>query len=107
MVVAQLYHQTNNINNAQVTEIDGALQALAAAEEIDKEYNRQTKQMLYFSQKFGSKKDEYMKLLEDAVIERELIQDQREALTASWNEKQVSFFDKDAQWYYAASDCIQ
>lgn len=107
VVVAQLYYQTNNVTNTQVTEISGALEALAIAEELDKEYNHKTKTMLYFSQKFGSKKDEYMQLLEDAVVERELIQDQREALSSAWNEKQVSFFDKDAQWYFASSDCIQ
>lgn len=103
-VVAQLYHQTNLITNEQLTQMQFALEQLALDNQIDCEYSREYKETLYFSQKFGSKRDEYVSLLQKACAEAEAVEEAREHLAADWKQTPVNFFERDARWYYAVSD---
>ena len=101
---AQLYYETNHVTNEQVSQISAALEELVEAAELDREYDRERRQTLYFSQKFGSKRKEYLELLEVAAQEREMIADHREHLMQTWNAPKESYVLTDAEWYSTISD---
>ena len=104
VVIAQLYFESNLVSNEQVSEVEVALNDLVADDELDTEYDKQRRQMVFFLQKFGSKAEEYLNLLADAVAEAESIKEARAQLSTDWGKPKASFFDRDAQWYYAVVD---
>lgn len=94
---AQLYFGRNDISNAELTQVEAALDVLVQEEELDHASHDGTK--IYRSQKFGSKRDEYMSMLEQRALQAEQMREAAARLETLMSREKEPFFDRDYVWY--------
>lgn len=99
---AQLYYGRNDITNEELTQIEAALDAIVEADDLDRRIEQSCK--LYRSQKFGSRREQYMAALEHRATEAEELAQAAQRLESLYagSDKSETFFDKDFAWFNEA-----
>lgn len=95
--VAQLYCGRNDVSVEELNQIEAALDQLVQEKELDQTMDGATK--MYRSQKFGSKRQEYMTLLERRAEEKERVREAALRFEALVAEEAQPFFERDYAWY--------
>lgn len=95
--VAQLYLGRNDISNEEMIQVEAALDQLVQQRELDRA--TQNGITVYRSQKFGSKREEYLSLLERRAEEKAKFAAAALQFESLVEEEAQPFFERDYAWY--------
>lgn len=95
--VAQMYFGRNDISNEQLNQVEAALDELVRIEELDR--STQNKVKVYRSQKFGSKREEYLSVLAKRAEEAQRLREAAEQFEELIADEGTPFFERDYAWF--------